>query len=212
MSRNSVRNSVFVALVIIAGLLTLPLFASAQSPMTVNVTLNPQNNSGESGSAVLTDMGGGKTRVQITINGGPATAQPVHIHQGTCANLNPTPKYPLNSVVDGLSDTTINASLSSLMTGGFAINGHKSAAEVNVYVFCGDIPAMAPAAGATTEATAMATTAPAAVATTAPSAAASATPGALPATGAEQFPLGFAVIVLGLLALGSGLLVRRLAR
>jgi hypothetical protein len=55
----------------------------------------------------------------------------------------------LNDVTNGKSDTTVNASLASLMNGNSAINVHKSAAEIQTYVACGDIPAgqMAPQTG-----------------------------------------------------------------
>jgi hypothetical protein len=37
--------------------------------------------------------------------------------------------------------TTIDVPLSTLQSGGFAINGHKSAQDAKTYVFCGNIPA-----------------------------------------------------------------------
>lgn len=118
---------------------------SAADPVTV--TLNPLNDSGESGTAVLTDLGNGKVRVEVAITGAPAgVVQPMHIHKGTCANLDPKPTYPLTSLTDGKSVTEIEATLTDLQNGDFAINGHKSAQEASVYVFCGDIPATAPTA------------------------------------------------------------------
>jgi len=66
----------------------------------------------------------------------------VHIHKGTCDKLDPKPAYPLSPVVNGKSETTVNASLDSLEKGGYAINGHKSAQEVSTYVFCGPIGSM----------------------------------------------------------------------
>lgn len=125
--------------------------ATARAEGPVTVTLNPQNDSGESGTATLTDLGNGKVRVEVSITGAPAgVAQPMHIHQGTCANLTAKPTYPLTSVTDGKSSTDIDAKLAELQNGNFAINGHKSAQEASVYVFCGDIPAAAAAALPTT--------------------------------------------------------------
>jgi GrpB-like predicted nucleotidyltransferase (UPF0157 family) len=66
-------------------------------------------------------------------------AQPAHIHVGTC----PVPdavKYPLKDIVDGKSTTTLDVSLAQLLTGGFAINAHLSAADIGKYVACGVIP------------------------------------------------------------------------
>lgn len=127
----------------------LALFSVAGAATSVTVQLSAQNNSGETGTAELTDMGGGQTKVVITLTGAPSgVAQPAHIHEGTCANLNPTPKYPLTSVQGGKSETTVNVSLTDLMAKPFAINVHKSAQEIPVYVACGNIPTQA--AGGTT--------------------------------------------------------------
>ncbi len=110
------------------------------------VTMNPQNNSGESGSATLSEVNG-KLVVSISLQNGTAEPQPAHIHKGTCANLDPVPTYPLNSVVNGKSETTIDVSLATLMSGQYAINVHKSATEVTTYVSCGDLTQMARAGG-----------------------------------------------------------------
>jgi hypothetical protein len=71
--------------------------------------------------------------------GAPSTAEPAHIHMGTCAHLNPAPKYPLTSVVDGISETTVNATIAQLTAGNLAVNVHKSAADLKDYVACGDL-------------------------------------------------------------------------
>jgi hypothetical protein len=106
------------------------------------VKLQPQNSSGESGTATLTDEGG-KTKVVVTVTGQPAgTPQPMHIHKGTCATLDPKPAYGLPTLIDGKSEATVDVSLRDLQMGGYAINGHKSAQEASVYVYCGEIPSM----------------------------------------------------------------------
>src|SRR5262249_29202615 len=105
--------------------------------------LEPQNSSGESGTATLTKAGPNQTKVVLDVKGAPSGAsQPVHIHKGSCSKLDPKPAYPLSPVVNGKSETTVNASLDSLETGGFAINGHKSAQDVATYVFCGALKSM----------------------------------------------------------------------
>lgn len=112
----------------------------AAGPVTVK--LAPQNNSGESGTATLTEEGG-KTKVAVSVTGQPAgVAQPMHIHKGTCDKLDPKPTYGLPSLVNGKSEATVDVSLADLQKGGYAINGHKSAQEVSTYVYCGAIPAM----------------------------------------------------------------------
>jgi hypothetical protein len=110
----------------------------AAEPITVQ--LGPQNNSGESGTAVLTDAGA-KTKVVVVIKGAPAgVGQPLHVHKGTCAQLDPKPAYGLTTLTGGKSETTIDVPIGDLRKG-YAINGHKSAQEASTYVFCGNIPA-----------------------------------------------------------------------
>src|SRR5438552_9946512 len=119
---------------------------SYAQPIPVTIQLSEQNGSGESGTATLSDMGNGQTHVVLNLSNAPGVAQPAHIHKGTCANLDPTPTYPLTSVTNGQSDTMVPVSLVNLTSGTFAINVHKSAAEAGVYVACGDITA-SPLAG-----------------------------------------------------------------
>jgi hypothetical protein len=114
-----------------------PAFA-AHPPVTVQ--LLAQNKSGENGTATLSDLNG-KTRVVIHLMGESATGnQPAHIHPGTCAKLNPVPKYPLNNVVSGASTTVVNASIAKLLSGHYAINVHESVQQIQTYVSCGNIP------------------------------------------------------------------------
>ena len=111
---------------------------SAANP-AVTVTLGPGRDSDQNGTATLTAKGN-QTVVALNIKPGAAgAAQPAHIHAGEC----PVPgdvKYPLTNVVDGKSSTTIDAKLSDLLKGGFAINVHQSAQDIGKYVACGAIP------------------------------------------------------------------------
>lgn len=108
---------------------------------TLQVTLGEQNKSGQSGQAVLTQVGTSSVKVIVNLTGKPSgVAQPAHIHIGAC----PTPgavKYPLTNVDKGASQTEIpNLTLEQLLAElPLAINVHKSAAEASVYVACGDI-------------------------------------------------------------------------
>jgi hypothetical protein len=116
---------------------TSPTEAMAK-PMTV--TLDTQNDSGESGTAVLSEETEGKTKVVLTISGAPKdVAQPAHIHTGAC----PKPGavvYPLTNVENGTSETTIDVDLETLMEQQpLAINVHKSATQSAIYVACGDL-------------------------------------------------------------------------
>lgn len=106
-------------------------------PVTVN--LSSQNASGESGTVTLTPQGD-KTQVAIKMTGAPAgTQQPAHIHDGSCASLDPKPRVPLQNVVDGKSTTTLDMKLGDIMSKGGAINVHKSTADLKTYVACGDM-------------------------------------------------------------------------
>jgi len=122
-----------------AAALVLTVPAAAADGAHHVYAMSAQNGSGESGTVTLTAVGD-KTRVDIALVGAPAgVAQPVHVHEGTCAKLNPKPKYPLTTLADGVSSTTIDAPMSSLTAGGFAVNAHKSTTEIGTYVSCGDL-------------------------------------------------------------------------
>lgn len=113
--------------------------SNAKMRKAVTVQMQAQNGSGETGTAML-EQEGANVRVTISLAGAPKTAQPAHIHEGTCAKLNPAPKYPLTSVTDGKSSSVVkDVKLSELTSGSFAINVHKSAEDLKTYVSCGDI-------------------------------------------------------------------------
>jgi len=127
------------------------LAATAQSPAPMGgmssmkettVKLDAQNDSGETGTATLKDTDKGLV-VSLHLTGGnSAGPQPAHIHEGTCAKLDPKPKYPLLPVKDGTSETTIkDVTVAQLEKGEYAINVHKSPQEASTYVSCGNIVA-----------------------------------------------------------------------
>jgi len=103
------------------------------------INLLEQNNSGQSGTAVLEETDG-RLQVTLTIVGNKSdVSQPAHIHVGNC----PTPgavKYPLMNVTDGSSFTILDLTMADLAEmGDLAINVHKSAAEAGIYTSCGDL-------------------------------------------------------------------------
>jgi hypothetical protein len=111
----------------------------------LTVKLNEQNGSGESGTATIA-VKGDKTEITIKLSGVPqGTAQPAHIHAGTCANLDPKPKIPLKNVVNGTSTTMLDMNAKEVLAGGGAINVHKSTEDLKTYVACGDLNAKAAA-------------------------------------------------------------------
>lgn len=112
--------------------------APGSRPVTIH--LRALNNSGETGQATLTPLGDNHTRVALTITGEPAGAnQPVHIHEGTCANLNPAPKWVLNNIVNGKSLTTVPVGLGVLEAASYSINAHQSIQNMGTFVSCGEI-------------------------------------------------------------------------
>jgi Cu/Zn superoxide dismutase len=100
--------------------------------------ITAQNGSGEHGTVALKPRGD-KTVVEVHIIGAPKTAQPAHIHLGTCDKLDPAPKYPLTPIVDGISETTVDASVATLTATAMAVNVHKSADDIKTYVACGNL-------------------------------------------------------------------------
>jgi len=131
-----------VVLLLVASMALFSLLGGvAFAAQDAIATLTAQNGSGQNGIAQLTDMGNGTTKVVVDISSTTSDPQPIHIHTGTCDNLNPVPKYPLTTMVNGHSETVVNVSVSDLLASPFAINVHKSAKEASVYVSCGNIVA-----------------------------------------------------------------------
>jgi hypothetical protein len=125
-----------VALAAVALALALPAAAADSAHV---FSMGAQNGSGEAGTVALVPMGD-KTEVIVSLTGAPAgVAQPVHVHDGSCAKLNPKPTYPLTTMMNGVSVTTIDAPIAKLTGGGFAVNAHKSTTEIGTYVSCGDL-------------------------------------------------------------------------
>lgn len=136
-----IRLPYIVAILAVFAVATVPAGAQMGSAAPITVTMNAQNGSGETGTATLTQTADG-VQVVVSLTNAPATAQPAHIHPGTCATLNPAPQYPLTSVVSGKSTTVVKGvTLQSLTSGTFAINVHKSTSDLGTYVACGDIKA-----------------------------------------------------------------------
>jgi hypothetical protein len=130
---------------LILTLLLAGLFGNAALALddTVTVKLEAQNNSGQNGTATLMPEGN-KTKVVIEIptNAPTDVAQPAHIHLGTCDKLNKAPKWNLEAVKGGRSVTVVPVPLDTILKDKTAINIHKSAAEAQIYVSCGNIIAV----------------------------------------------------------------------
>ena len=101
--------------------------------------LTALNGSGQDGTVTLTEQGD-KTLVSVKVTAGAAgVAQPVHIHGGQCGAALGGVDFPLTNVVDGKSETVLNAKRSDILSKDRAVNLHKSAQEASVYTSCGAI-------------------------------------------------------------------------
>jgi hypothetical protein len=111
-----------------------------QTGQAIRVPMRAQNGSGQDGYVTLT-AAGQDTLVQVQVApGGAGVPQPIHFHDGSCANLNPVPKINLNPVMNGASETMVNTPLAELANGRNALNIHRSPQEPAVYTSCGDVP------------------------------------------------------------------------
>ena len=110
---------------------------------TVTFALGELNSSGQSGQATLTARGINSTEVVLSVSSGALQTEAVHIHSGQCGDTLGGVAHGLTSFVggSGTSITTVAAGLSSLRTGGFAINSHEAGNASN-YTTCGNIPAL----------------------------------------------------------------------
>ncbi len=132
----------FAALV---ALFALGIFAvspaAAADGDTLEVELNGLNDYDFNGTAVITEENGAVT-VEIEVSGEDVVGgHPVHIHLGTCNELDPNPTYSLADIdADGLSTTLVDGvTLDDLLAEPYAINAHLSATDIPTYVSCGNI-------------------------------------------------------------------------
>ena len=88
---------------------------------------------------ILTAIDDARTLVEVDVEAAGHLNMPAHIHPGTCAELVPQPKYALQSVINGRSRTEVAASLEELLSGGQALNIHKSNEEMEIYNACGEL-------------------------------------------------------------------------
>jgi Cu/Zn superoxide dismutase len=120
---------------------TVSGISSAAPLTTLKIEMRALNNSGENGTATLTQMPGG-VRVTVSLTNAPNSAQPTHIHVGTCGNINKAPEYALVNTTDGKGTSVVaGVKLADLLKGHYAINVHKSASALGTYVSCGNIMA-----------------------------------------------------------------------
>ena len=120
-----------------AGVYTACGDIPAKSESTT-INLSEMNDSGQSGWATL-NAKGEQTEVVLNLSAGAIETELVHIHEGQCDTLGGV-AHALTSFADGSgsSVTLVDASVASLLTGGFAVNAHKKD-DPGVYTACGNI-------------------------------------------------------------------------
>jgi hypothetical protein len=128
--------AILVALLATAAIPLTACQAAADPPRTI--TLQTLNGSGVTGTVSFGALRE-KTAVEIMVDPGGNPDMPAHIHPGTCDNLTPQPKFPLENVKDGRSRTVVPASIDELFAGGLAVNIHRSNDDLKTYTACVDI-------------------------------------------------------------------------
>ena len=131
------RRLVVAAATISIALSVLMACSAAEEPAKT-VTLRTLNSSGVTGTVTFGALRG-KTAVEIAVDPGGNPDMPAHIHPGTCDDLTPQPKYPLENVRNGSSKTVVPASMDELFAGGLAVNIHRSNDDLKTYTACVDL-------------------------------------------------------------------------
>ena len=124
---------------VLAALVTAcsPLSAPGEPDLTIR--LETLSGSGVTGTVAFTEVQAGRTRVAVVVDPAGHPDMPAHIHPGTCANLTPQPKYPLENVINGTSTTEIPATMADLLASQVAVNLHASVSDLETYTACAEI-------------------------------------------------------------------------
>jgi hypothetical protein len=123
----------------LAVIATVLVSACSQAGETRSITIEGVKSSGVSGHVTLTDVGDGRTRVDVEVDPAGNLDMPAHIHPGICGNITPQPRFPLANVANGHSSTVVPASLAELMTGALAVTLHKSNEDLKTTSACGTL-------------------------------------------------------------------------
>ena len=106
----------------------------------ITLVLDGLNDSGQSGSAILTEFGN-TTQVVLSLSTGPLETKLVNIHTGRCDGTLGAVEYSLTSFVDGSGESTtiLDTELDSLQDGHHVINS-LAASDASIYTACANIP------------------------------------------------------------------------
>ena len=157
----SVGSSVALAVAVVlmtAGMLGSAGADAAQGPQTVTAELEEENDSGITGTAVLTAEGN-QTRVVVELVGAEEGTEG-HMFDSTCDDHGGATVFHDFTPADaeGRSETVVDAPFSELTTGEYWIHLHQPAVERGGGLVCGQVPNLS-AGGTTVPSTGVGTTA-----------------------------------------------------
>ena len=161
----------FARIAALAALMAMAISSGVAAPVPVSaqdnavvIDLAERNDSGVTGTATLTPDGD-QTTVRIEVEG-PVGNNPVNIMTGTCQEFDANPVYSLSSVdANGVSESTIDATLDDLLAEPHVINIHASPTNLGTIFACAEITAAEAPAGETPTAESTATSTAAATET-----------------------------------------------
>jgi hypothetical protein len=110
----------------------------AGSGATKTVTLTAAGNSGVSGTATLTDVGGDQTQVVVAVEADHNRDMPGAITPGTCGAIDESTIYYLNDTREGASTTLVPISLDDLTAKPFILHIHTAPDDASLAA-CGEI-------------------------------------------------------------------------
>jgi hypothetical protein len=127
------------------GLVVLVLLAGCggdDERQTVTVQMEEQMGSTQFGEAVLMELEGSRTRIEVSVGvGGADSRQPVRIYGGSCDRLDDQPVYALEDNVEGDSVTELEVPLHEFLERPHAITVHETPARLRLRAACGNIVA-----------------------------------------------------------------------
>lgn len=134
-------RSIGLVIAMIAVVSAVLVVAGQDASLTRLIPLTAVKSSGVSGTVTLTDVGGGRTRIEVQVDPAGNLDMPSHIHPGICGDIIPQPRYPLENVKGGHTSTVVPASMAELMTGNLAVTLHKSNEDLKITTACGTLTA-----------------------------------------------------------------------
>lgn len=124
---------------LLAALMLLLLDATAYAKGDqATAKLQALKGSGVTGTVWLTDNGNGTTTVKVQLSD-KAGDHPAHIHKGTLDKYDRSPQFPLENVMNGMSETTVKASVADLADGNHIVAVHESVENISNVQAAGEI-------------------------------------------------------------------------